>query len=162
MAAPTVGAVMSDILPYLGVSRSFPEDDPAGKTVVLEDYEGLTAEEVQKQLKSLGITAKLIGNGDTVTGQIPAAGQSVPGSSQILLYLGEEPVQQQVEVPNFKGMNRKQASDLAESLGLYVLMTGNQDNAATVTVQRQSIDPGAKIEIGTTIELEFVDTKVSD
>jgi beta-lactam-binding protein with PASTA domain len=67
-----------------------------------------------------------------------------------------------VEVPNFKGMNRKQASDLAESLGLYVLMTGNQDNAATVTVQRQSIDPGAKIEIGTTIELEFVDTKVSD
>ena len=162
MAAPTVGAVMSDILPYLGVSRSFPEDDPAGKTVVLEDYEGLTAEEVQKQLKSLGITAKLLGNGDTVTGQIPAAGQSVPGSSQILLYLGEEPVQQHVEVPDFKGMNRKQASDLAESLGLYVLMTGNQDNAATVTVQRQSIDPGAKIEIGTTIELEFVDTKVSD
>ena len=42
MAAPTVGAVMADILPYLGVERSYGPDDAAGKTVVLNDFSGLT------------------------------------------------------------------------------------------------------------------------
>ena len=35
MAAPTVGAVMADILPYLGVERRFSEDDLASTTIVL-------------------------------------------------------------------------------------------------------------------------------
>ena len=34
MAAPTVGAVMADILPYLGVERSFSPEEIQGKTTV--------------------------------------------------------------------------------------------------------------------------------
>jgi stage V sporulation protein D (sporulation-specific penicillin-binding protein) len=48
MAAPTVGAVMGDILPYLGVEQSFSEDEIAGKTVIVEDFSGLTAKEAEK------------------------------------------------------------------------------------------------------------------
>ena len=90
MAAPTVGAVMADILPYLGVQQSFPEGDSRGQLVILEDMTGLTAQEAEKKLKQLGLEARIEGLGLTVTSQIPLPGQSVPVGSQVLLYLGEE------------------------------------------------------------------------
>ena len=85
MAAPTVGAVMADILPYLGVEKT----GDAAAQVVLEDYTGMTAAEAQKLLKKLGLTAVICGEGETVLSQLPVAGQSVPSGSQVLLYLSE-------------------------------------------------------------------------
>ena len=162
MAAPTVGAVMADILPYLGVEPSYGPEDVAGKSVVLEDMTGMTKKEAEKLLKSQLLTAKCVGNGETVTGQIPAAGDSVPGGSEVLLYFGEEPEERMVEVPDFRGMNRQQASDLAGSLGLYILVAGNDSVSAAVTVTAQETPAGMKVPVGTVIRLEFADTKVSD
>ena len=159
MAAPTVGAVMADILPYLGVKQSFSEEDAAGKTVVLADFTGMTVKEANKRLKELELTPQYIGTGETVTGQIPQAGTSVPGGSQILLYLGEKVPEQTVEVPDFTGMNRQQASTAAGALGLYILPAGNQGISPTVTVTTQSIAPKTQVPVGTTIRLEFADTK---
>ena len=143
-------------------TRSFAEDDPAGKTVLVDDLKGMSAKEAEKQLKNLGLTAKFVGSGETVTGQIPGQGEQVPGGSQILLYLDEVPEQQQVEMPDFKGLHRQQAADLAGSLGLYILISGNQEISPTVTVQSQSVPPGTMVDIGSTVQLDFVDTKVSD
>ncbi len=159
MAAPTVGAVMADILPYLGVKQTFSEEDAAGKVVVLDDYSGLSPKEADKLLKQSGITAEYIGTGETVTGQIPKQGASVPGGSQILLYLGDEAPEQTVEVPDFAGMNRQQASDAAGALGLYILASGNQEISPAVTVTAQDIAPKTQVPVGTTIRLEFADTK---
>ena len=159
MAAPTVGAVMADILPYLGVKQTFSEEDAAGKVVVLNDYSGLTPKEADKLLKQNNITAQYIGTGETVTGQIPKQGASVPGGSQILLYLGDEAPEQTVEVPDFAGMNRQQASDAAGALGLYILASGNQEISPAVTVTAQDITPKTQVPVGTTIRLEFADTK---
>ncbi len=159
MAAPTVGAVMADILPYLGVKQNFSEEDTAGKTIVLEDFTGRTPKEIDKHLKELGLTAKYIGSGETVTGQIPKAGTSVPGASQMLLYLGEETPEKTVEVPDFTGMNRQQASAAAGALGLYILPAGNLEISPAVTVTAQSVAPKTQVPIGTTIRLEFANTK---
>ena len=159
MAAPTVGAVMADILPYLGVQQTFSQEEAAGKVVILDDYSGMTPKETDKLLKESGITAKYMGTGETVTGQIPAKGQSVPGGSQILLYLGDDPPNETVEVPDFQGMSRQQASDAAGALGLYILPTGNLEISPSVTVTAQDISPKTKVPIGTTIRLEFADTK---
>jgi len=162
MAAPTVGAVMADILPYLGVERTFAQDDPAAQTVILEDLSGFTRKDAEKYLKSHSLSAKISGSGDTVTAQIPAAGQSVPGESQVLLYLGEEPEQRMAEVPDFMGMTRQQASDAAGKLGLYILVTGNQEVAPNVIVTAQSEAAKTQVSVGTTITLHFTDTTVSD
>ena len=162
MAAPTVGAVMADILPYLGVKQTFSEEDVAGKVVVLDDYSGLTPKEADKLLKQSNITAKYIGTGETVTGQIPKQGASVPGGSEILLYLGDDIPEQTVEVPDFAGMNRQQASDAAGILGLYILVSGNPSVEKTVIVTAQQLPPGTKVSAGTTILLEFTDTQVRD
>ena len=162
MAAPTVGAVMADILPYLGVKQSFSEEDIAGKSVVVEDMTGLTAKDAEKRLKELGLGYQSVGNGETVTGQIPAAGKTVPGGSEVLLYFGEEVSTETVIVPDFAGMNRQQAADVAAGLGLYILISGNTSLEPGVTVAAQSIAAGTEVPIGTTVKLEFMDTKAAD
>ena len=162
MAAPTVGAVMSDILPYLGVEQTFSEEDIAGMQVVMEDLTGLTVKEAEKKLKELHLTARFTGSAETVTGQIPAAGQMVSGGSEVLIYLGEKPETRTVAVPDFSGMNRQQAVDAAGNLGLYILVTGNREISHSVTVTAQSIPSGTEVSAGTTITLTFTDTAAAD
>ena len=162
MAAPTVGAVMADILPYLGVERKFPEDAAASQTLVMEDMTGLTREEATARLKQMGLTAAFSGTEETVTGQIPAAGQILPGGSQVLLYLGKQPEEELVTVPDFFGMNRQQAADAAGLLGLYILVAGNQEVSPAVTVTAQSEAKQTRVPKGATITLTFTDTAARD
>ena len=162
MAAPTVGAVMADILPYLGVKQNFSEEDAAGRTVVLEDMTGMTVKDAQALLKQWGLTAQTEGSGETVTAQIPAAGQIVPGDSQVILYFGEQPEQRTVAVPDFTGMNRQQASDAAGALGLYILVAGNDSLDPNVVVTAQSEPKNSQVPTGTTIRLTFADPKAAD
>ena len=162
MAAPTVGAVMADILPYLGVEQHFSDDEVQSRSIVMEDLTGLTKSETEKSLKEQSLTAVFSGDGETVTGQIPAVGQTVPGGSQVLVYLGEDPPERTVEVPDFSGMNRQQATAEAGKLGLYILVTGNSEISATVVATKQSIPAGEQVAAGTTIQLEFTDTGARD
>ena len=82
MAAPTVGAVMSDILPYLGVSRcEVPE------MVDIPDLTGLSAKEAEATLKELGLAVVFSGEGAVVSSQIPAPAQQVAVGNQVIVYL---------------------------------------------------------------------------
>lgn len=157
MAAPTVGAVMADILPYLGVART-----SQSEAVLLPDMTGSDAAEAEKQLKALGLTAKRIGLEETVTAQIPAPGTEVPGGSEILLYCGAEPEARTVRLPDFRGMNRAQAAEAAGKLGLYLLAKGNTDLSPQVRVIAQENQPGEEIPTGTVIVLYFGDTQAKD
>ena len=161
MAAPTVGAVMGDILPYLGVSHYYAEEDAAGKTVVLGDMTGMTEVQVKKYLKEQTLTPVFVGAGDTVTDQIPGPGRSLPGASQVLVYMGEDANQREAEVPDFLGMHRQQANSAAGTLGLYILPKGNHEIAPYVKAVSQSVPKGTKVPVGTTIELEFADARTS-
>ena len=162
MAAPTVGAVMADILPYLGVEKRFGEEDPASRTVTLEDLTGFSQKDAEKYLKSASLSAIIVGQGDTVTGQIPAPGEKVPGGSQVLLYLGEMPEQTLVKVPDFSGMNRAQATDAAGKLGLFILASGNPEISPNVTAAAQDIPSGTEVPLGSTITLHFTDNTSRD
>ena len=162
MAAPTVGAVMADILPYLGVRQSWSEEDAAGIRVIVPDLSGMSVKDAEKTLKELNLKASFSGSEEVVTAQIPAAGQSVPGSSEILVYLGEPSQVRTVTVPDFTGMTRQQASAAAGSLGLYILVSGNGDISPSVTVTDQSIPAGAEAKTGDTIQLRFTDTGARD
>ena len=83
MAAPTVGAVLSDILPYLGVEAAVTEE------IILDDLTGLGPEDARAKLNEKKLEALFAGEGGTVVSQIPQAGQQVPEGSRILLYLGQ-------------------------------------------------------------------------
>jgi stage V sporulation protein D (sporulation-specific penicillin-binding protein) len=160
MAAPTVGAVMEDILPYLGVQKD--PNSPEGQLVIMPDCVGMSVKEAEKHLKDLGLAAQIQGGGDTVTAQIPTAGQSVPGASQVILYAGEVPQVRMTVVPDFTGMNRQQASDAAGKAGLYILVAGNDRIDAGVVVTEQSEPKNTEVPVGSTVRLTFADTKAAD
>lgn len=80
----------------------------------------------------------------------------------MLVYLGEEAEGEMVEVPDFTGMQRQQASDAAGALGLYILVTGNSEISPFVTVTAQSVPAGTAVPKGTTITLAFADTAARD
>ena len=162
MAAPTVGAVLSDILPYLGVSRNYGPEDAQSQAVVMPDLTGKTEKEATALLKEFSLTPVCSGSQETVTGQIPAAGQSVPGGSQVLLYFGPPAENEPVKVPDFYRMTRQQASDAAGLLGLYILVAGNPDITPTVVVTGQSVSAGTEVPRGSTITLTFADTDIRD
>ena len=162
MAAPTVGAVMADILPYLGVQRSYSPEELAGQETEVPDCNGLTAKDAERKLKESGLVPEFLGIGETVTAQIPSPGQQIPGDSEVLLYLGEKPEERFITVPDFTGMHRQQAVQAAGELGLYLLVTGNQELSPKVTVTSQNIPKNTQVPLGTTITLEFTDTTARD
>ena len=162
MAAPTVGSVLADILPYLGVAQNFSGEDGTGSMVTMPDLQGMTAQEAEKMLKSLGLKLQTIGQQPAVTGQIPAAGQEVPYGSEVLAYFGQTAQLRTVTVPDFSGMTRQQASDAAGKLGLYILVCGNQTVAPEVVVTQQDLAPGTEVVVGTTVQLRFTDIHIRD
>ena len=156
MAAPTVGAVMADILPYLGVSQE------GTQTLLMEDMTGLNRKEAEKQLKRLGLAANFSGSEETVTAQIPAAGTMIPAGSEALLYLGRQPEEHTVTVPDFLGKNRARAEEIAGAMGLYILQQGNPELSPTVTVTAQDIPKDTQVPAGTAITLTFTDSMAKD
>ena len=86
----------------------------------------------------------------------------VPGGSQVLLYMGDQPAQTVTTVPDFTGMNRKQANDAAGAAGLYIRVKGNRSLDPNVVVTAQSEEKNAQIPAGTTVELEFTDIQATD
>ena len=97
-----------------------------------------------------------------MTAQLPAAGQTVPGGSQVLLYYGQAAETEYVKVPDFSGMTRQQASDAAGLLGLYILVSGNPSVEPKVVVIGQNVPVGTEVPRGSTITLNFADISIRD
>lgn len=162
MAAPTVGAVMADILPYLGVIPTEEGADAALRECTMPELTGMTAVQARQALQQAGLSMKAVGTAETVTAQLPQAGQTLPGGSEVLVYFGDEKQDHTVTVPDFTGMTRQQASDAAGQLGLYLLPRGNPAVTHSVTATAQSVAAGTEVSTGTTIEVEFTDTGAHD
>jgi len=158
MAAPTVGAVMADILPYLGVKKT----EDTVQMLEVADYTGFLRKDAEKHLKSLGLTAKISGSGDFVLSQLPYPGQEISTEGTVLLYTEERDTRVTVTVPDFSGMNRQQASDAAGKLGLQMTVSGSREISVTVTVTSQSIPAGTEVEAGTCVNLQFTDQSARD
>ncbi len=162
MAAPTVRDVLSDILPYLGVEPDYSDDEISAVNVATPDVVGLTEADAAEALKEKSLTYRVVGDGETVTDQIPVGGASVPGASEIVLYMGEEKPTDKITVPNFIGLSVAQANDTAANAGLYIQAKGTNKTDSNVTVTYQSVEAGVEVNRGTTITVEFTDHSARD
>ena len=162
MAAPTVGAVMGDILPYLGVEPNYTDEELELVTVSVPDVIDMTEAEAAAALQEKGFTYRTVGSGTTVMDQVPAGGAKIPGKSEVVLYFGETAPEETVEVPDFSGMTLVYAKQYAESQGLYMLVTGTNQDRADVTATYQDIEAGTEVAKGTTITVEFTDHSAQD
>lgn len=162
MAAPTVRGVLEDILPYVGVERDYTDVDMSTVAMIMPSLVGYTESEAAAALKDQNLTYRIVGEGTQVTGQIPASGASVPGNSEVILYMGEDAPTDLVEVPDFTGMTIAEANRAATNAGLYILVKGADSNSGYVTATEQDVEAGKQVVPGTTIRVDFADQTASD
>ena len=162
MAAPTVRDIFLDILPYLGVEPDYSSEDIRGVNFTVPDVIGMSETEAAALLSEKTITYRTVGSGAVVTDQLPAAGNQVPGNSEIILYFGAEKQQTMVEVPDFIGCSVADVNYLATNAGLYVQAKGTDRTDVYVLAAYQDIEAGTEVDRGTTITVEFSSTGASD
>jgi stage V sporulation protein D (sporulation-specific penicillin-binding protein) len=156
MAAPTVGAVMADILPYLEVQKA-----EAPVIVTVPDLSGMEAKEAEDALAELGLSPVAKGIGERVTDQLPGGDTPLEAGSQVLLYLGGE-APEEATVPDFAGMTPAQAAQTAQDAGLTLRFSGNPDLNCPIRVQFQDLPPGMEVEPGRTVTITFTDPEAAD
>ena len=162
MAAPTVAAVFEDILPYLGVEPQYEDEDMYRVNVFMPDVKGMTESEAASALDAAYLDYRIIGDGDRIVSQIPAAGREVPGHSTVLLYTDDSMPTDKVPVPNLMGMAASQATQTLSDLGLYLQAKGTDLDAWHVVVTDQDIPAETEVDRGTTITVIFADTTDMD
>lgn len=154
VAAPYISNLMGYVLPYIGIEPQYTTEELAKLDVVLSNYVGATVENCETDLSWRGFKYEIVGNGDTVTAQIPRAGSSISSDTGLLiLYTGDAVPSDTVTVPNFVGMNAYNANNAAINAGLNVTFRGST-NGSSATVINQSIEAGTYVTRGTIIEIE--------
>ena len=160
MAAPIVRDILSDTLQYLGVQPDYTDVDMRTVNVEMPDVSGLDEKTASEALAEKSLVYVVVGNGATVTGQIPAAGSALPGNSKVILYMGAELPTDKVTIPNLMGMTPAQANAAIVNSGLYLQSKGSKSAGARVT--SQSLVAGAQVARGTLITVEYTDDTARD
>ena len=156
MAAPVVGAMMSDILPYLGVRAEQNASDDSAKDVMMPQTVGKSLEEAAALLRKAGLRYRTIGEGETVTAQLPAALWQIARDTETILYLGAEISSEKEIVPNLAGMRYNEARDVLSRCGIYLHSLSTVIDGEQQSVSTQSILPGYAVEHGSVIEVSLV------
>ena len=158
MAAPVVGNIMADILPYLGVEPVISGDEAEYMDVYMPQLTGLSLNEAAARLNEAGLSYRSIGSGQDVSQQLPAAGTRLAHGTQVILYLGAEPSTDTEEVPDLTGMSYSQARDALSYYGIYIQTSSPVDDAGRQTVSSQSIAAGTMLSHGSVIAVTLVNT----
>ena len=156
MAAPVVGNMMADILPYLGVEPVLEAGEAGSMDVTVPDFTGLRREEAAAAVKEAGLDFRTIGEGSLVTGQLPAAGVSIAAGTQIILYFEAESSADRETVPELSGMSYAQARDTLSYYGIYIQTASPVTDAETQKVSSQSIKAGTVVGHGSIVEVTLV------
>lgn len=93
VAGPVMKELLTNILPYLGIERSFNEDElemDEVKTVEVPDLVGKTLTSAKNELMKIGAGWDIKGTGDTVTAQFPKPGENINKDSKVILYTEQQ------------------------------------------------------------------------
>lgn len=157
MAAPTVGKIMSEVLPYIGIEPVYDDDEAALVDVIMPDVVGESVSDAQVLLERMGLQVQVVGEGEQVTDQLPSLHSEVTPGSKIILYAGAERSTDEVAVPDLKGMTVKQAMAALARCGLFLDTSGALPTSSDIIVSNQSIAPDAAVVYGSVIEVTLVD-----
>ena len=156
MAAKKAGPLIAEILDYMGVEKKYTEAESAAVDVSTPRVVGKTVNDAASALEDKNLKYRTVGEGDTVTSQIPAAAAAVPGGSTVILYLGDAVPEETGTVPNVVGLGYENAKKKLEEAGFFMRATGTSTyygNASTA--ESQSVEGGSVAAIGTVVDVQF-------
>jgi stage V sporulation protein D (sporulation-specific penicillin-binding protein) len=162
MAAPVVGNMLSDILPYLGIAPQYTPEEIEQLNVTVRALTTKTIADAKNLVLSDGLECRVIGDGDTVTDQLPAPNAVVSPKTTVILYAGgKKPENTPVSMPNLFGRSYLNAKSTLESAGLFIRSSGALSSLPGATVSVQSVTAGTDIAYGDVIEVTLVDSSIT-
>lgn len=155
VAAPVAGEVIEKTLAYLNVERRYNDSEKALLDVQVPGVTGKTIGDAQSLLENDKFSVSVVGDGDKVLSQMPAAGQYIPQGGVVVLYTDDQKKKLKVIVPDFSGMTISEANYAAINSGINIKVSGNSLSEESMTAYRQSSPKGTEIESGSTVTVYF-------
>ena len=114
-----------------------------------------SVEQAKAALEEVGLQARVYGEGNTVTAQLPGSGAVVANGSTILLYAGKEPSGDKEVMPDLTNLSYETARDRMAALGLYIKTNSSITDTAQI-VSGQTVAAGTQLDHGTVVEVTLV------
>jgi len=159
IAAPAVGKIIQDTLPYLGYKAQFTEETAEEISVNVPVIEGLSIEDATVKLKDAGLKINIKGNGAVVRNQIPKSGTRLHKESVVIAYTENEETGDITTVPDVTGMTYENAKKALSGADLVLKLDSTiaeaELNSEYVAVSQS---PEAKKEVAakTAVFVKFV------
>ena len=155
IAAPVVSAVLTEVLPYLGVETSSLEDEEQAPEVTVEDYVGFGLSSAETSIKNSLLKYKVYGKGDVVLNQFPRYGTKLREGGIVVLYTDMEE-HEKIVVPDVVGQRPTTAMKSLINYNLNIKMEGAYRDGVDGTIAtRQTPEKGTEVAPGTIVSVEF-------
>jgi stage V sporulation protein D (sporulation-specific penicillin-binding protein) len=155
VAVPTVRDILTDVLPYLGFSPEYSDDELENLDVKVPLLEG-DLESAKKTLEDQNINYEVIGTGTTVIAQSPVTSSMISKEGTVYLYTEPSHIVDYTEVPNLIGLTPSMVNDNVAYSQLNYVAKGASVRRDGAVVASQKPEPGKKIAVGEVIEVEFI------
>ena len=156
VAAPVVSEAFEEILPYLGYYAEYSEEDIESLDVNVPSVINADVESAKATVEALGLTAEVIGNGDTVVRQVPTNSSAMPRGCSVVLYTEEDTEPEYVYVPDLTGKGLEYANEKLANLGLNLKPLGGAARKEGATCSGVMNYKDQYVEVGTIIETYFI------
>lgn len=158
VSAPIGAEILTEILPYLGYEPQYTEEELASLSISVPSVVGNTVSVAKGKITNSKLTYKVVGNGENVIKQIPAATESLHAGGTVIIYTdGQEGATETTTVPEFNGLSVSASNATAKNAGLNIQFAGN--TSGSVIAYKQSIASGSSVEKGSVITVYFRDTR---
>lgn len=156
IAVPVVGAMLEDILPYLGYEPSFTEEEKAQQEdVTVGNYVNTKPHEAQANIRKAGLKTEIVGQGVSVLKQVPEAGKTLPYGGTVILYTDESEANSNGTVPDVVGRSVSDANQLITNAGFNINIVGSVPDGAEEIIVTQDPPEGSSAEIGSIVTVNI-------
>lgn len=156
IAAPVVGAMLEDILPYLGYEPSFTDEEKAEQEdVTVQTYLGEKPHEAQSKIRNAGLKTEIIGQGTSVLKQIPEPGKTLPYGGTVILYTDQSEADSIGTVPDVVGRSVSDANQMITNAGFNINIVGEVPEGQEEIVITQDPPAGSTAETGSIITVSL-------
>ncbi|SHH38104.1 stage V sporulation protein D [Clostridium grantii] len=153
IAAPVAKQIFVDVFNYLDMVNINSSKDELLSDVIVPEIRGSKKSEALSVLKESKLNYEISGDGEYVTDTTPKPGYTTKENSKIIVYTGSNnPVTNDIIVPNFNGLTEEAAIEILNDLGLKYEFNGEG------LISHQSIEFKQKVSKNTliTFELEII------
>ena len=161
MAAPVVGRIFADVLPYMGVEAKYTEEELNRMDVTVPAFEGMSLEQARICVENAGLKCRTVGAGNTVTAQLPYSGSKIAAGTEIILYLDAEISAETEVMPEILGMTYSHARDILSYYAIYISTPGNVYSDTTQVISSQTVPAGTELSHGSIVEVTLIDSDQS-